>query len=107
MLCRFNALMLIAAVCLLTPATSGTAAEIKVLNANALTIAMKEIAAEFSKETGHQVSFNGMSRGLVDRRIKAVRLFVLAAYRRLDPGSEWRLQREWFERTALPDLLGS
>jgi len=34
-------------------------------------------------------------------------LFVLAAYRLLDPGSEWRLHREWFERTALPDLLGA
>ena len=34
-------------------------------------------------------------------------IFVLAAYRLLDPGSEWRLHREWFERTALPDLLGA
>jgi hypothetical protein len=34
-------------------------------------------------------------------------LFVLAAYRLLAPGSEWRLHREWFERTALPDLLGA
>ena len=34
-------------------------------------------------------------------------LFALAAYRLLDPGSEWRLHREWFERTALPDLLGA
>src|SRR6201988_3829809 len=28
-------------------------------------------------------------------------LFVLVAYRLLAPGSEWRLHREWFERTAL------
>ena len=34
-------------------------------------------------------------------------LFVLAAYRLVNPGSEWRLHREWFERTALPDLLGA
>jgi hypothetical protein len=34
-------------------------------------------------------------------------LFVLVAYRLLAPGSEWRLHREWFERTALADLLGS
>jgi hypothetical protein len=34
-------------------------------------------------------------------------LFVLAAYRLVDAGSEWRLHREWFERTALPDLLGA
>ena len=32
-------------------------------------------------------------------------LFVLVAYRLLAPGSEWRLHREWFERTALADLL--
>jgi transposase len=28
------------------------------------------------------------------------------AYRLLAPGSEWRLHREWFERSALADLLG-
>lgn len=33
-------------------------------------------------------------------------LLVLTAYRLLAPGSEWRLHREWFERTALTDLLG-
>ena len=33
-------------------------------------------------------------------------LFVLVAYRRLAPGSEWRLHREWFRRRALSDLLG-
>ncbi|GAC1579012.1 MAG: hypothetical protein NVS3B5_11900 [Sphingomicrobium sp.] len=33
-------------------------------------------------------------------------LVVLVAYRLLAPGSEWRLHREWFERTALADLLG-
>ena len=33
-------------------------------------------------------------------------LLVLVAYRLLAPGSEWRLHREWFERTALADLLG-
>ena len=33
-------------------------------------------------------------------------LFVLVAYRLLAPGSEWQLHREWFERTALADLLG-
>jgi transposase len=34
-------------------------------------------------------------------------LFVLVAYRLLAPGSEWRLHREWFERSALSDLLES
>ena len=33
-------------------------------------------------------------------------LFVLVAYRLLAPGSEWRLHREWFRRSALADLLG-
>jgi hypothetical protein len=34
-------------------------------------------------------------------------LFVLVAYRLLSPGSEWRLHRQWFERSALADLLGA
>jgi molybdate transport system substrate-binding protein len=62
--------LLLGAVLLLAPAAA-TAAEIKVVNANALTIAMKEIAANFSKETGHQVTFTGVSPGQVDQRIKA------------------------------------
>jgi transposase len=33
-------------------------------------------------------------------------LFVLVAYRLIAPGSEWRLHREWFQRSALADLLG-
>jgi transposase len=32
-------------------------------------------------------------------------LQVLSLYRLLDPGSEWRLHRDWFESTALADLL--
>lgn len=34
-------------------------------------------------------------------------LFVLVAYRWIEPGSEWRLHREWFGRTGLADLLGA
>ncbi|HLK81113.1 MAG TPA: IS1634 family transposase [Xanthobacteraceae bacterium] len=34
-------------------------------------------------------------------------LVVLVSYRLLAPGSEWRLHREWFERSALADLLGA
>ncbi len=34
-------------------------------------------------------------------------LFVLVAYRLLSPGSEWRLHRQWFEGSALKDLLGA
>ena len=33
-------------------------------------------------------------------------LRVLTIYRLLSPGSEWRLHRHWFSKTALPDLLG-
>jgi hypothetical protein len=34
-------------------------------------------------------------------------LLILVVYRLLSPGSEWRLHREWFGRSALPDLLGT
>jgi len=34
-------------------------------------------------------------------------LFVLSSYRLIAPGSEWRLHREWYGRTALADLLGA
>jgi transposase len=33
-------------------------------------------------------------------------LLLLVAYRLLAPGSEWRLHRQWFERSAMADLLG-
>jgi transposase len=33
-------------------------------------------------------------------------LKTLVIYRLLDPGSEWRLHREWFDRSAMADLLG-
>ena len=33
-------------------------------------------------------------------------LLILVVYRLLDPGSEWRLHREWYGRSALSDLLG-
>ena len=34
-------------------------------------------------------------------------VFVLSAYRLISPGSEWRLHREWYGRSALADLIGS
>jgi Transposase DDE domain len=34
-------------------------------------------------------------------------LLILVVYRLLSPGSEWRLHREWYQRSALPDLLGT
>lgn len=33
-------------------------------------------------------------------------LQVLTAYRLIDPGSEWRLHRQWYEHSAMGDLLG-
>jgi transposase len=33
-------------------------------------------------------------------------LKTLVAYRLIDPGSEWRLHRQWYERSAMGDLLG-
>ena len=33
-------------------------------------------------------------------------LKTLVCYQLLDPGSEWRLHRQWYERSALGDLLG-
>jgi transposase len=32
-------------------------------------------------------------------------LKTLVAYRLIDPGSEWRLHRQWFDRSAMGDLL--
>jgi hypothetical protein len=33
-------------------------------------------------------------------------LAALAAYRLIDPGSEWRLHRQWYHSSAMGDLLG-
>ena len=33
-------------------------------------------------------------------------LKVLVCYRLIDPGSEWRLHRDWFQNSAMADLLG-
>lgn len=74
---HFRLPSLLFAVYLLTPMTAASAAEIKVLNANALTIAMKELAADFTKQTGNPVSFVGVSPGLVEQRIKAGEVYDL------------------------------
>ncbi len=34
-------------------------------------------------------------------------LQILVTYRWVDPGSEWRLYRHWFEHSAMADLLGT
>ncbi len=51
--------------------------------------------------------------GFWGQRLKASRehtswyhvLMVLCAYRLIDPGSEWRLHREWYDKSAMADLL--
>lgn len=61
----------VAALALLLSSTFAGAREIRVLNANALTGAMKELAAGFTKETGTAVTFVGVSPGQVEQRVKA------------------------------------
>jgi transposase len=34
-------------------------------------------------------------------------LQTLVSYRLIDPGSEWRLHRQWFDKCAMADLLGA
>ena len=34
-------------------------------------------------------------------------LKTLVTYRLIDPGSEWRLHRQWYEQSAMSDLLGA
>jgi transposase len=34
-------------------------------------------------------------------------LQAMVCYRLIDPGSEWRLHRQWFEQSAMGDLLGA
>src|SRR6516165_223306 len=84
-----------AAVLLLVPATSGRAAEVKVLNANALTIAMKEIAAEYTRDTGNTVTFVGVTPGQVEQRVKAGEVYDLVitateSAHALDKDGKWR-----------------
>ena len=92
---HFRAIPFIGAIALLMPLTAASAAEIKVLNANALTIAMKELATDFTKETGHQVSFVGVSPGLVDQRIKAGEVYdlvinAIASVEAFEKEGRWR-----------------
>lgn len=68
---------LVAALALLVSATFASAADIRVLNANALTGAMKELAAGFTKEIGTAVTFVGVSPGQVEQRVKAGEVYDL------------------------------
>lgn len=61
-------------------------------------------------EVWRQLGFEGFWREKLPRGRKGTPwdmvLTVLVVYRLIDPGSEWRLHRQWFERSALGDLLG-
>jgi molybdate transport system substrate-binding protein len=88
-------ILLIAATAMLAPATTSQADEIRVIDANALTIAMKEIAAQFTRETGHQVTFVGLTPGQVESRIRSGETYDLvvnadASMAALDKESRWR-----------------
>jgi molybdate transport system substrate-binding protein len=53
------------------------AAEIRVLNANALTIALRQLAAEHTKQTGTQVTFIFGSPGQIQQKVDAGEKFDL------------------------------
>src|SRR5678816_399282 len=53
------------------------AAEIRVLNANALTIALRALAAEHTKQTGTQVTFIFGSPGQIQQKVDAGEKFDL------------------------------
>jgi molybdate transport system substrate-binding protein len=101
MLHRLRLSPLIAAAFLLAPVTSGSAAEIKVLDANALTIAMKELAAGFSKETGNTVTFVGVSPGLVEQRLKAGEVYDLVITA-TDSAQAFEKDGKWLAGTRHP-----
>jgi molybdate transport system substrate-binding protein len=67
-------LLIALGICLVKPAW---AAEIRVLNANALTIALRALAAEHTKQTGNQVTFIFGSPGQIQQKVDAGEKFDL------------------------------
>jgi molybdate transport system substrate-binding protein len=67
-LMRLNTLLMLAVALVAAPAA---AAEIKVLAYNAVNIPARELAAAFSKETGHPVTFTFGSPGPVNEKLNA------------------------------------
>jgi molybdate transport system substrate-binding protein len=91
----------LSALVLFAPFAPANAAEIKVLDANALTIAMKTIAADFTKETGNQVSFTGVSPGQVEQRIKAGEVYDLVITATAS-AQEFEKEGRWIPGTRHP-----
>ena len=62
-------------------------------------------------ELYHQLELDQFFSQRLDASRKGTRwdliLQTLVCYRLLDPGSEWRLHRQWFVGSAMADLLGS
>src|SRR4029434_489046 len=58
-------------------ARPASAAEIRVLNANALTIALRALAAEHTMQTGNQVTFIFGSPGQIQQKVDAGEKFDL------------------------------
>jgi len=54
-------------------ARPASAVEIRVLNANALTIALRALAAEHTKQTGNEVTFISGSPGQIQQKVDAVK----------------------------------
>jgi len=76
------------------------AAEIRVLNANALTIALRALAAEHTKQTGTQVTFISGSPGQIQQKVDAGEKFDLL----IMPRSA-RYSREaggWYQESPRP-----
>src|SRR5262250_2115858 len=81
-----------------------SAAEIRVLNANALTNALRALATEHTKQTGNQVTFISGSPGQIQQKVDAGETFdllimptpalvALDAAAKLAPGSRKALAR--------------
>lgn len=61
-------------------------------------------------ETWRQLGLDGFWAGRLTPSREGTQwdqvLTVLVIYGLIDPGSEWRLHRQWFDRSAMGDLLG-
>jgi hypothetical protein len=49
----------------------------------------------------------GLDAFWAEKLRKGTRWEALCCYRLIDPGSEWRLNRHWYEASAMADLLGA
>lgn len=68
-------------------------------------------ACWLASELYQRLGLDAFWRGWLPASRKGTRwdhvLRTLVSYRLIDPGSEWRLHREWFDKSAMADLLGA